>query len=39
MAMKFGLLLPHFGDRADRGKLLEGFEARGALGFDSLWEP
>ena len=37
MAMKFGLLLPHFGDHADREKLLEGSKRAEAVGFDSVW--
>jgi alkanesulfonate monooxygenase SsuD/methylene tetrahydromethanopterin reductase-like flavin-dependent oxidoreductase (luciferase family) len=37
MAMKFGLLLPHFGDHADREKLLGGSQRAEALGFDSVW--
>lgn len=37
MGMKFGLLLPHFGDHADREKLLEGSKRAEALGFDSVW--
>ena len=35
--MKYGLLVPHFGEEADRGKLLEGARRAEALGFDSLW--
>ena len=35
--MKYGLLVPHFGEDADRGKLLEGARRAEALGFDSLW--
>lgn len=35
--MKFGLLLPHFGEEADRGKLLEGSKRAEELGFDSVW--
>lgn len=35
--MKYGLLLPHFGEEADRDKLLEGARRAEALGFDSVW--
>lgn len=35
--MKYGLLLPHFGEEAHRGKLLLGARRAEALGFDSLW--
>jgi alkanesulfonate monooxygenase SsuD/methylene tetrahydromethanopterin reductase-like flavin-dependent oxidoreductase (luciferase family) len=35
--MKFGLLLPHFGAEADRGRLLEGARLAEHHGFDSLW--
>ena len=35
--MKYGLLVPHFGEDADRGKLLEGARRAEALGYDSLW--
>jgi alkanesulfonate monooxygenase SsuD/methylene tetrahydromethanopterin reductase-like flavin-dependent oxidoreductase (luciferase family) len=34
---KYGLLLPHFGEHADRGKLLDGARRAEELGFDSLW--
>lgn len=34
---KYGLLLPHFGEEADREKLLTGAQRAEALGFDSLW--
>lgn len=37
MAMKFGLLMPHFGEHADRDKILEGARRAEELGFDSLW--
>lgn len=37
MMMKFGLLLPHFGEFADRRLLLEGARRAEELGFDSLW--
>lgn len=35
--MKFGLLLPHFGEHADRDKLLGGSKRAEELGFDSVW--
>jgi len=35
--MEYGLLLPHFGDEADRDKLLEGSRRAEELGFDSVW--
>jgi alkanesulfonate monooxygenase SsuD/methylene tetrahydromethanopterin reductase-like flavin-dependent oxidoreductase (luciferase family) len=35
--MKYGLLLPHFGEQADRDKLLEGSKRAEELGFDSVW--
>lgn len=35
--MKFGLLLPHFGEQADRDKLLKGSKRAEDLGFDSVW--
>ena len=34
---KYGLLLPHFGEEADRKKLLEGSQRAEELGFDSVW--
>ncbi len=34
---KYGLLLPHFGEQADRKKLLEGSQRAEELGFDSVW--
>jgi alkanesulfonate monooxygenase SsuD/methylene tetrahydromethanopterin reductase-like flavin-dependent oxidoreductase (luciferase family) len=34
---KFGLLLPHFGDDADKDKLLKGSQRAEELGFDSVW--
>ena len=34
---KYGLLLPHFGEQADREKLLEGSKRAEELGFDSVW--
>ena len=37
MAMKFGLLLPHFGEEASRDKLLDGSRRAEELGFDSVW--
>ncbi|MGF1664911.1 MAG: LLM class flavin-dependent oxidoreductase [Acidimicrobiia bacterium] len=37
MAMKFGLLLPHFGEFADRDLILKGARQAEELGFDSLW--
>lgn len=35
--MKFGLLLPHFGEQAGRDKLLDGARRAEQLGFDSVW--
>jgi alkanesulfonate monooxygenase SsuD/methylene tetrahydromethanopterin reductase-like flavin-dependent oxidoreductase (luciferase family) len=35
--MRYGLLLPHFGEEADRDKLLEGSKLAEQLGFDSVW--
>src|SRR5919202_6115778 len=35
--MKFGLLLPHFGEYADRDRLLDGTKLAESLGFDSVW--
>lgn len=35
--MKFGLLLPHFGEHASREKLLEGSKRAEDIGFDSVW--
>ena len=35
--MKFGLLLPHFGEHASRDKLLRGSQRAEELGFDSVW--
>jgi alkanesulfonate monooxygenase SsuD/methylene tetrahydromethanopterin reductase-like flavin-dependent oxidoreductase (luciferase family) len=37
MATRFGLLLPHFGERANQDLLVEGARRAEALGFDSLW--
>jgi alkanesulfonate monooxygenase SsuD/methylene tetrahydromethanopterin reductase-like flavin-dependent oxidoreductase (luciferase family) len=34
---KYGLLLPHFGEEADRDKLLKGSQRAEQLGFDSVW--
>ena len=35
--MRYGLLLPHFGQEARRDELLAGARRAEALGFDSLW--
>lgn len=35
--MKYGLLLPHFGQYADRDRLLDGARRAEAYGFDSVW--
>lgn len=35
--MKYGLLLPHFGEEADREKLLDGARRAEEYGFDSVW--
>lgn len=35
--MKFGLLMPHFGEHADRHLLLEGARRAEEIGFDSVW--
>ncbi len=35
--MKFGLLLPHFGEHASKDKLLEGSILAEKMGFDSVW--
>ncbi len=35
--MKYGLLLPHFGQYADRDLLLEGSKRAEGYGFDSVW--
>jgi len=35
--MKFGLLLPHFGEQASKEKLLAGSQRAEELGFDSVW--
>lgn len=37
MKMQFGLLLPHFGDYADRKLCLDGAVRAEELGFDSVW--
>lgn len=37
MEMKFGLLLPHFGEYANRSALLDGARKAEELGFDSVW--
>lgn len=37
MTMKFGLLLPHFGEHADRDMILDGAKLAEELGFDSVW--
>jgi alkanesulfonate monooxygenase SsuD/methylene tetrahydromethanopterin reductase-like flavin-dependent oxidoreductase (luciferase family) len=34
---KYGLLLPHFGEEADREKVLRGSQRAEELGFDSVW--
>ncbi|MDQ1719488.1 MAG: hypothetical protein QOE71_3218 [Pseudonocardiales bacterium] len=35
--MKFGLLLPHFGEHASKENLLQGAKRAEELGFDSVW--
>jgi alkanesulfonate monooxygenase SsuD/methylene tetrahydromethanopterin reductase-like flavin-dependent oxidoreductase (luciferase family) len=35
--MKFGLLLPHFGEHASRRNLIDGSKRAEELGFDSVW--
>jgi alkanesulfonate monooxygenase SsuD/methylene tetrahydromethanopterin reductase-like flavin-dependent oxidoreductase (luciferase family) len=35
--VKFGLLLPHFGEQASAEKLLKGSQRAEELGFDSVW--
>ncbi|MDQ1730665.1 MAG: hypothetical protein QOK10_824 [Pseudonocardiales bacterium] len=35
--MKFGLLLPHFGEHASKENLLQGSKRAEELGFDSVW--
>lgn len=34
---KYGLLLPHFGEYADRDRLIEGAKLAEEMGFDSIW--
>jgi alkanesulfonate monooxygenase SsuD/methylene tetrahydromethanopterin reductase-like flavin-dependent oxidoreductase (luciferase family) len=34
---RYGLLLPHFGEDADKDKLLKGAQRAEELGFDSVW--
>ena len=35
--MRFGLLLPHFGEHADASKIIRGSQLAESLGFDSVW--
>lgn len=35
--MRFGLLLPHFGEHADPDKIIAGARRAESLGFDSVW--
>lgn len=35
--MRFGLLLPHFGEHADAKKIIRGATLAESLGFDSVW--
>ena len=35
--MKFGLLLPHFGEYADKDAIIDGARLAEELGFDSVW--
>ena len=35
--MRFGLLLPHFGEHADAAKIIRGSQLAESLGFDSVW--
>lgn len=35
--MKFGLLLPHFGEHASKRNIIDGSKAAEAAGFDSVW--
>nr|WP_297427745.1 LLM class flavin-dependent oxidoreductase [uncultured Actinotalea sp.] len=35
--MKFGLLLPHFGEHANKHNIIEGAKAAEQIGFDSVW--
>ncbi|MBX3031223.1 MAG: LLM class flavin-dependent oxidoreductase [Chloroflexi bacterium] len=37
MGMRYGLLLPHFGEEADQDLLIEGVRLAERLGFDSIW--
>ena len=37
MGMRFGLLMPHFGEHANRRALLDGAILAESFGFDSLW--
>lgn len=37
MTLRFGLLLPHFGEHADAGKIIAGSQRAEELGFDSVW--
>lgn len=37
MATEYGLLLPHFGEYANRQKIIEGSKKAEQLGFDSVW--
>lgn len=37
MTMRYGLLLPHFGEEADQDLLIEGVRLAERLGFDSIW--
>ncbi|MFT7473636.1 MAG: alkanesulfonate monooxygenase SsuD [Verrucomicrobiales bacterium] len=37
MTMKFGLLLPHFGEYANRRNMLDGAALAESFGFDSVW--
>ena len=37
MDMSFGLLVPHFGEHANRRALLDGAVLAESFGFDSLW--
>jgi alkanesulfonate monooxygenase SsuD/methylene tetrahydromethanopterin reductase-like flavin-dependent oxidoreductase (luciferase family) len=37
MTMRYGLLLPHFGEEADQDLLIDGVRLAERLGFDSIW--
>lgn len=37
MAVRFGLLLPHFGSNADFGLIRDGSQIAESVGFDSVW--